>query len=191
MKKKWGKVRPGEVVELGGREWTLEKVKPKGKKLRVVVRSGSHRAESKVDPAEKVTIVETPSTRSTRATSKAKKPKPPPRKPPEPAHGDPWETQQDRIEKQLGQILGARLVGEATDEDAGYYVPMPDVTSIAGHVVIFHGGIPEKYRDDEAALLGWHEREHAAALEGDRVFTLNHWHTEKRPTTGKKKGKKR
>jgi len=187
VKKKWGKVERGEVVELGGREWTVEKTKLKGKKLRVTVRSGSHRAESKVDPADKVTIAEA---RSTKPPARSKKPKPPPTSPPKPATGDPWETQQDRIERKLGQILGARLVGESTDTDAGYYVPNVDVTTVAAHLAIFHGEVPEQHRSDEAALVGFHAREHIAAEAGDRLFDINHWHTEKRPTTGKKKGKK-
>lgn len=189
VKKKWAKVRPGEVVELGGREWTVDKIKPKGKRLRVAVRSGSHRAESKVDPADKVKIID--EARSTKPAQRRGKPKPPPTKPPKPAEGDPWETQQDRIERKLGEILGARLVGEATGEDAGYYVPPVDVTTVAAHVAVFHGGIPEKYRENEVALSGWHAREHIAAADGDRLFAINHWHTEKRPTTGKKKGSKR
>ncbi len=187
MKKKWSKVERGDVVQLGGREWTVEKIKPKGKVLRVSVRSGSHRADSKVDPSDKVAIAEP---RSTKPSRPAKPKTPPPTKPPKPATGDPWETQQDRIERQLGQILGARLVGEATDVDAGYYVPNVDVTTVAAHVAIFHGGVPEQHRGDEAELVGWHAREHIAAEGGDRLFEVNHWHSEKRPTTGKKKGKK-
>lgn len=184
MKKKWSKIRPGERVELNGRTWVVEKVKPKGKRVRVVVRSGSHVIDSKVDPDAKVRIAGEP------RPVKTKKRKPPPVKPPAPAVGDPWETQQDRVERKLDQLLGARLVGEATDADAGYYVPLVDIATVAAHAAIFHGQIPEQYRDDAQALVAWHAREHLAAEAGNREFPIHHWHTEKRPTTAGKKGKK-
>lgn len=186
-KTKWSKVRAGQSVELGGRTWLVEKIKPKGKRgMKVAVRSGARAAESVVDADEKVRVVEAAPAAERRPAKKATK------KPPKPAHGDPWETQQDRIERKLNEVLGARLVGEATDPDAGYYVPMVDETNVAGHLAIFHGGIPEEMREkDESALVGYHAALHVAAVENGDRFSENHWHTEKRPTTGaKKKGKK-
>lgn len=181
MKLKWAKVKPGQTVALGGREWLVESNKPKGKKRRkVAVRSGAHAATSTVEADEKVRIVERLDVRS----APSKKSKPAPRKPPKPADGDPWETQQDRIEKKLDKMLGARLVGEATNVDAGYYVPMVDATTIAAHLVIFHGGIPEDAQGDEQKMIEAHARAH---MLGAPDLHLNHWHTENRPT--RKKGK--
>lgn len=176
-KRKWAKVRRGDVVELGGREWTVEKIKPKGKHLRVDVRSGGHTASSKVDPDEKVRLA-------------GGEPKRPRTTPPKPATGDPWETQQDRIERKLDEILHARLVGEATDTDVGYYVPPVDVTTIASHMAIFHGGIPDAAEGDEARMLELHSRAHVATEAGDETLAINHWHTDRRPTTGRKGSKK-
>ena len=183
-KAKWAKVKPGQSVELGGRTWLVEKIKPKGKRgMKVAVRSGARTAESVVDADEKVRVVEVPP-----PAKSAQPKKKPSHKPPKPAHGDPWETQQDRIEKKLDEILGARLMGEATDVDAGYYVPMVDETNVAAHLAIFHGGIPEELREkSEAVMIGEHARAHLAALEHGERFAVHHWHTEKRPTKGKKK----
>lgn len=187
-KTKWSKVKRGQSVELGGRTWLVEKIKPKGKRgMKVAVRSGARAAQSVVDADEKVRVVEAPPVKGD-----AKRPaKQAAHKPPKPAHGDPWETQQDRIEKKLDKILGARLMGEATDVDAGYYVPPCDETNVAAHLAIFHGGIPEELREkSEAVMLGEHARAHLAALEHGERFAVHHWHTEKRPTTATKKGKK-
>lgn len=181
---KWKKVGRGERVELNGREWIVDKVKPKGKRLRVVVRSGQHVIDAKVDPDAKVRLAED------EPTAKPKRREVKPATPPKPATGDPWETQQDRVERKLDQILGARLVGEATDTDAGYYVPVVDLGTVAGHVAIFHGVIPPEYRHDAQGLLGWHAREHLAAEAGNRELPINHWHSEKRPTTAGKKTKR-
>lgn len=185
-KKKWSKVRTGELVELGGRPWELESARLKKGKLRVTVRSGTRRVESRVDPDEKVKLAEaTPATR--RAPSRAAKPKPPPTTPPMPAAGDPWETQQDRIEKMLSRTLGAVLVGEATDVDAGYYVPPLDVTTVASHLALFHG-VDIGGRDlTEDQLLELHARAHLSAENGGDALLQNHWHTDVRPTSKSKK----
>ena len=184
-KVKWSKISRGDVIDLRGVAWTVEKIKPKGKKAKVTIRSGSRSADAKVLLADKVKL-----SSSAPEKPKAKKPQKVSATPPKPAEGDPWETQQDRIERKLNEILGAKLVGEATDEDAGYYVPMPDVSTIASHLLIFHGGIPETAHGDEGAMMTGHQYLHQLAEDGKSDFTINHWHTEKRPTTGKKSKKK-
>lgn len=176
-RKTWAKIRRGDVVELGGRDWTVEKIKAGKKKADVRVRSGSRTAESRVRLDEKVRIAEPP---------KPKKVKRPAPTPPKTPHGDPWETQQDRIEKKLGELLNARLVGESTDGGEAYYVPPVDVTTVAAHLVIFHAATYDQAMTP-GEMLRQHEREHAEALVGDRDLIPHHWHTELRPTTGKKK----
>lgn len=180
-RKKWSKVKPGELVELNGRTWELVKRKPKGKRLRVWVSSGSHRADSLVDPDAKVKIGEAPK------PAKAKTRKPPPVKPPKPATGDVWDTQQDRIERSLAEI-GARLIGESVDGGSSYYVPLPDISTVAGHMMAFHGHVPADM--NEADMIAAHHREHQQVEAGNARLHVHHWHTEKRPTEGKKgKGK--
>lgn len=183
MKVKWKRVEVGQIVEIGGREWTVEKHKPKGKRILVAVRSGTHRDEAKVDPDAKVTIVERKPPKPRKASS--------PAKPPKPAHGDPWETQSDRIERKLDEILGAKLIGESVDGGREYYVPMVDVTTVAAHLAIFHAGetLPDWAQDDEGQMVTAHARMHSLANDGKHTLSMMHWHTEKRPTGGK--GKKR
>lgn len=101
--------------------------------------------------------------------------------PPAPATGDVWDRPSDRVEKMLDKLLGAHLVGEATDEESGYYVPPVDITTIAAHLVAFHGVSPRDYRDEDD-MLAWHEAQHAAALKGDAILSPQHWHSEKRPS---------
>lgn len=186
MKKPWSKVKKGDRLDLGGRTWTVEKIKPGKKKAEVKIRHKSNVVRDTVKLADKVRIADKPEpVQRRRAEPPPAKPKKQKKRPPEPATGDPWETQQDRIEKHLERILGARLVGEATDPDAGYYVPHVDVTTVASHLAIYHGAIDPGM--SEVEMLAQHEKEHAEHLDGERRFTMNHWHTEKRPTTGKKK----
>jgi len=191
VKKPWSKVKKGDRLDLGGRVWTVEKIKPGKKKAEVRIRHKANVVRDTVKLADKVRISDQPEPtrrRADPAPAPKAKPKKQAKHPPEPATGDPWETQQDRIEKQLGQILGARLVGEATDPDAGYHVPPVDITTVAAHLAIFHGTIDPTASGTD--MLAQHEKEHEEHLAGERRFTQNHWHTEKRPTTGKKKGKK-
>src|SRR5690606_23288779 len=147
---KWRKVVKGDRVELRGREFEVVKIKPKGKALKVTVRGGGSVFESKVDPDAKVTIVADPLHEKSGAMRRWAKPTEAPKRepipagdpsvtrPPGKASGDPWETRRDEVERRLDELLGARLVGEATDESAGYYVPPVDVSTVTSHLVLFH-----------------------------------------------------
>lgn len=201
-KKTWGDIRKGDVVELGGREWLVEKIKVKGKKAAVRVSMKGRRAESTVKAAEKVRVVrkgdgtkrgpllDEHGTARRWATKKEAAEvlevkglpagDPTVTKPPTKASGDPWETPSGRIERKLDELLQARLVGESKDEATGYYVPPVDVTTIASHMAVFHGGIPEAC-DDEGKMLAAHAAQHDAAKRGEGVLAVNHWHTAKRP----------
>lgn len=201
-KKTWADVGKGDAVKLGGREWVVAKIKPKGKKAKVVVEHKGRTAESVVKLADKVKLVARRADRdplhdrdgaqrrwakkSEQTFDKPAAPtglpagNPKKTKPPAPATGSPWETPADRIERKLDEILGARLVAETPDAKAGFYVPPVDITTIAAHLALFHGGIPEMCVDDEARMLVAHRAQHDSALRGIPL-TVNHWHTEKRP----------
>lgn len=201
-KSTWADVKKHDVVELGGRAWRVVKIKPGKKKAEVMVDYKGRIAESTVKLADKVVIVkkgdgtkrgplhdETNAQRRW-ATKKEAEPKGLPAgdasmtKPPTKAkHGDPWESQTDRIEKSLHDLLSARLVGISTDEDSGYYVPPVNVTTVASHLALFHGGIPDAVQDDEARMMAAHESQHAEALRG-MPLAVNHWHTPTRPKVG-------
>lgn len=194
MSKTWADVVKGDSVELGGRAWLVVKIKPKGKKARVVVEAKGRTAESVVKLADRVAIVKPeaaplhkrekidgrPAIRQERwATADESKAANGPM--PAPAEGGPWDRPADRIERKLDEILGARLVGEATDVKAGYYVPPVDVTTVAAHLALFHGGIPET-ATDEGRMLVAHNAQHDVAARGQAVLSVNHWHTEQRPS---------
>lgn len=198
----WAKVEKGATVELNGRPYLVEKIKP-GKKTAEVKLSHKGRASKGEVRLKDPVVLSTASPTSKRgplhdgrgeqlrwATERELKEAmgrglpagdPTKTKPPEKPKGDPWEAQSDRLERKLDQILGARLVGEATDENAGYYVPPVDSSTVAAHLVLFHGGIPEACDDDEAKMLAAHDAQHAAALKGEGILSTQHWHSEKRP----------
>lgn len=202
-KKTWTDVKKGDVVELGGREWSVAKIKPKGKKAAVVVELKGRRAESVVKLADKVTIVkkgdgmkrgplydEHHTARRWATKREAEKvlgsgSLPPGgstmTEPPAKPGADVWDRPVDKVEKKLDALLGARLVGESNDESKGYYVPPVDVSTVAAHLALFHGGIPDAAGDDETRMLAAHAAQHEAALTGAGVLAVNHWHTKTRP----------
>lgn len=203
----WADVSKGQSVELAGRAWRVTKIKPDGKRAKVTVEHKGREAKSVVKLKDAVTIVSAAAaptwkkggkrgpvtdergTQQRWATEKelreAMTQGLPPgdqsqTKPPAKANGDPWETQADRVERKLDEILQARLVAISTDK-TGYYVPPVDSSTIAAHLALLHGGIPEACDDDESKMLRAHDAQHAAALKGEGVLEVNHWHTEKRP----------
>ena len=94
------------------------------------------------------------------------------------ADGGPWETRRDKAEEVLATI-GAHLVGEATDESAGYYVPPIDVETVAAHLLIFHGVDGTAYASAADALT-LHAQHHDDAKTGGILQTV-HWHSKQRP----------
>jgi hypothetical protein len=193
---KWSKVRKGDFVELRGRGYEVLKIKTKGKSAKVTVRGAGSVFESKVALDDKVTVVPNPlhgkdgaqrrwahEREAKHLREPALKPgNPKVTKPPGKLSDDPWDSRRDKVERRLDEILGARLTGESTDEDAGYYVPPVDVSTIAAHLALFHGTDVSEYGVDD--MLELHSNEHAAALSGNPL-KVNHWHTETRPAVGK------
>lgn len=176
----WADVEKGDRVKLAGRVYRVRKIKPKGKKARVVVEHKGIRAgESVVKLKDRVEKVDT----LTGSDGRQKRWATPKElaqvlEPPKPAEGKDWTKAQGKIERVVGDELGARLIGEADDTGVGYYVPPCDVTTIALHLLVFHGGTGDLV--DERTMLAEHEKMHAAALKGSPL-EVNHWHTEKRP----------
>lgn len=193
-KSTWKDAAKGDLVKMSGREYRVVKIKPKGKKAKVMVeRSGSY-YPSTVKLADKVKIVsrktggkvtDAGGTQRRWATEaeldEALGPMPKgsgkAKRPPAPEHGDPWERPIDRVEKKLDEILGARLVGVQVSE--GVIVPPVDVTTVASHLAIFHGGIPAAC-ESEVDMLRVHEAQHAESTKG-LPLAVQHWHEETRP----------
>lgn len=192
---KWSKIAKGDHVVLKGSSFEVVKIKPKGDRVKVTVRGERGTFESTVAADAKVerAPLRDESGRMKRwATEREVKHRDPipagdpsVTKPPGKLSADPWETRRDKTERLLERALGAVLIGEATDEGAGYYVPPVDVSTIMGHWVTFHGGDPTDY-EGEADTLVAHEAEHKGRLEhpGDYApLKVNHWHTKTRPET--------
>lgn len=202
----WADVKKGDAVELAGRVWIVAKIKPAGKKATVKLERDGRTSKGKVrlkDPVvRKVGFARRAREERERrdalhdrngaqnrwATDRELREamtRPLPegdftkRKPPEKPTGGKWGKAKGDAEKVLASI-GARLVGEAKDENAGYYVPPVDVSTVAAHLALFHGGIPEAC-DDEPKMLRAHEAQHAAAKKGEGALAVNHWHEERRP----------
>lgn len=200
----WADVKRGSIVELGGREWTVTKWKPGKKKGDVTIEHKGRKSSSTVKLADRVTIVKKGdgtkrgplrddvnaqrrwasqkehdavlgTTTTTLATGDADVTTPPGK-----LSSDVWETPSGKVERMLGDLLSARLVGIATDEKVGHYVPPVNVTTVAAHLALFHGGISEACQDDEGAMMKAHDAQHAEALRG-MPLAVNHWHTATRP----------
>tara|TARA_B100000700_G_scaffold110520_2_gene124520 strand:+ start:3947 stop:4561 length:615 start_codon:yes stop_codon:yes gene_type:complete len=204
VKTTWGDVEKGDVVELGGREWRVEKIKRKKKSAKVEVSHKGRSASSEVKLKDRVTIAHRaadapaddlhgvageqrrwakrrerdavlgegggiPHGDSSQAEA------------PSVAEGKRWDKPHGDAEKMLDKLMGATLVGESTDEAAGYYVPHVDVSTVAAHLALFHGGIPEA-AEDEGKMLSVHARQHEAASRGEGVLAVQHWHSERRPS---------
>lgn len=201
----WADVTKDDLVELAGNLWLVTK-KPKrsGKTAKVTVERKGRTAKSVVKLKDPVTIkrgfarearlkrgplMDASGTAQRWATDKELRealerglPKGDHRvtEAPEKPAGGKWNKPADDAEKTLGKILGAHLVAESKNEDEGYYVPPVDVSTVAAHLALFHGGIPEAC-DDEGKMLRAHEAQHAAALKGEGILAVNHWHEERRP----------
>lgn len=181
----WAGVGKGDAVMLKGKRYVITKHKRDGKRIAVTVVGGAGKFATVVKAKAEVELAAEREPRwATKGEAKAALKgmpkgdatvtKPEPRG----KIGDPWETPRDRVERKLDKLLGAHLVGEATDESAGYYVPPVDVTTVAAHVALFHGVDPSEYGIDD--LLELHTNGHAAALKGAALH-VNHWHTKTRP----------
>lgn len=204
----WADVSKGDDLDFGGRAWRVVKIKPrkpkkKGKKpskADVMIEHKGRYSESVVALDERVTIAQkgdgtkrgplddAAGAQRRWATKKEADAagvglgagKPEVTKPPTRPEGDVWETPHGKVERMLDDLLSARLVAEAKDDAVGYYVPPVDVSTVASHLTLFHGGIPSAC-EDEGAMMRAHEAQHAAAAKSEGILATNHWHSERRP----------
>lgn len=198
----FGALSKGDRIVMGGADFEVVKAKLKGKavKLTVTGKRGTFSSEVKAKatvelaPKPGKVALDGPKGEQQRwATEKEARQaddwvrdrptSPPPGDPaqtkrPAKADGGPWETRRDKAEEVLATI-GARLVGEATDESAGYYVPPVDVETVAAHLLIFHGVDGTAYASAADALT-LHAQHHDDAKTGGAML-VNHWHTKQRP----------
>lgn len=212
----WRDVEKGMRVEVSGRAFVVDKIKVKGKAVKVTLTGAGGTFTGEQRAGDKVTIAR----REVKATRKALDAgrdelhdgrgaqvrwatdgeadaleqrrglpagdKSVTRPPAKTRNGDSWETRRDKVEFRLDELLGARLVGEATDERVGYYIPPADASTVAAHWMVFHEG--DAWQDHgEAELLRMHTIEHELVVDPDVYeapsLKVNHWHTKARPNS--------
>ncbi|MCU1617764.1 MAG: hypothetical protein JWO98_5304 [Frankiales bacterium] len=205
----WADVGKGDHITVRGNDFVVVKVKRDGKKIDVKVTSAAGTFASTVKAKDAVEIVKAPKKRKeplyrevansgrlgeqqTRWATKREQEAadepvraslpvgdPEVTKRPHKASGGPWESPRGKAERAVADILGAVLVGEAEDEDAGFYVPPIDLSTVAAHLLLFHGVGGDQYAATTDALT-LHANMHADAATG-AAMTVNHWHTKERP----------
>ena len=185
---------PGDRIELRGNAYEVVKAKRKGKLVKLTVKGDRGTFSSEVKAKAEVALValEGPAGEQQRWATSEEHAADEPRatalpagdasvtKRPVKAQGSPWSDKPtDSTEVLLDQVMGAHLVGEATDENVGYYVPPVDVSTVAAHLLIFHGVTGDQYATAADALT-LHAQHHDDAATGAAMH-VNHWHTKKRP----------
>lgn len=197
---KWRDVSAGEAVILKGERYEVTKAKlnKKGTKVRVILEGRRGRFDREVDAKLKVERAPAPATGSG-SSKPARKVKG------DPLHDEdgrqrrwatqgeldavvapdpeklraPWAKAKGKAEKAVTSVLGATLVGQATDPDVGWYVPPVDPSTIDAHLLLFHDLQPEGDYKTKAKM---HEKLHADHLAGPFApLHVNHWHTKERP----------
>jgi hypothetical protein len=186
-KARWADIAEGQAVLLKGRRWVVERIKVKGKKARVTVRSTLGEFEREMDAREKVELFDEPRTVAPVVRKGGKlhakiqsdgrpavqqqrwakqrelddaivPPKPPKLK----GATEPWEPPADKVEKRLAKVLGATLVGQSIEGREGeYWVPEVGPDTIAGHLLTFHHIRHDGVSLDEARKT-YTETEHTA-----------------------------
>jgi len=184
----------GDRIELRGNAYEVVKAKRKGKVVKLTVKGDRGTFSSEVKAKGEVALValEGPAGEQQRWATPEEHAADEPRatalptgdasvtKRPAKPQGSPWSDKPtDSTEVLLDQVMGAHLVGEATDENVGYYVPPVDVSTVAAHMLIFHGVAGDQYATAADALT-LHEQHHDDAKTGAAMH-VNHWHTKKRP----------
>ena len=207
---KWRDIVAGAIVDMGGKPFTVEKIKVKGKAVKVTVTSKAGTFTRELKGKAEVALYDVP----VKATPpRSSRPPGPSRavaeaevaggplhdasgrqrrwaepgegvvlEAPAPAKGGDWSAPKGKAEATVASLLGAFLVGESTDTASGWYVPPVDPSTIAGHLMLFHDLVPESV--DWETLAQMHADQHARALV--HPFTtlfVNHWHTEQRPSS--------
>ena len=206
---KWRDILAGAVVDMGGKPFTVEKIKVKGKAVKVTVTSKAgtftRELKGKAEVALYAELYKATPVRSLRPSSPSSAPVEAEvsggplhdasgrqrrwaepgegvvLEAPAPAKGGDWSAPKSKAEATVAGILGAVLVGESTDTASGWYVPPVDPSTIAGHLMLFHELTPESV--DWAVLAQMHNDQHARALVAPfTTLHVNHWHTEQRPS---------
>lgn len=174
---KWGKVAQGDLVELRGDAWTIEKAKPKKKGLEVTVARGAERFTAVVDPDGKIKRATPPPLPDTEGSAKldgAIKRKaaekqafrtPAVERTRRPTRLEDAEAVRDEVAEPspAEEKVSAFLQGVPTatkDVHGSWVVPPVDYSTVAAHLRIFHALDVTTLTPDE--MLAQHEALHAS-----------------------------
>lgn len=155
----WADVKKGDRVLLQGelgRAWTVAKAKPDGKKVHVTVEREGKSFSGKMPARGQVERYE-----------KLK--------------GKAWSKSDDKAEEAVKEILGAELIAIKPGPDEAYIVPLVDVSTIAAHLLTFHG-ITDALAGRESGawerMVKLHDADHERPID---ELHVPHRHDKKRP----------
>lgn len=178
---KWSKVKPGDVVELKGAEWTVTKAKRKGDRVRVTVTGKPGTFTRDVDAAGKVALVEQADGAKGGPLRDASGAQRRWARDDEVTHdkrGATWESPSgDPAGAAVEGILGGVLAAATLDGET-WAVPHVDLTTVRAHLSAFHGIPGNEQPLDEPRALALHRELHERA---DHEPTHAHEHTKRRP----------
>lgn len=175
---RWAKVKPGDVVELKGKPWTVTAAKRKGDAMKVTVTAEGREHAAKVPADGKVKRLDgaksgplrdergaqrrwaTPEDLGVKPGAKFDKPA------------------DDKAGRNVEQILGGRLEAVKPAGVDAYAVSPVGVTTVRAHLAMFHGIAGSEQPVDDAAALALHDAQH----DGEKpVGAVQHWHAKRRP----------
>ena len=174
---RWGKVKPGDVVELKRAEWTVTKAKRKGDRVRVTVTGKAGTFTRDVEAGAKVKLA-TSSGGPLHDEAGAQRRWAKPAEVTHTKRDAKWATPaSDPAGATVEQLLGGVLVAATLDGKA-WAVPFVDLTTVRAHLSTFHG-VPGNLQPlDELRSLVLHRELHEAA---DHRPTVEHEHTKRVP----------
>lgn len=211
---KWRNVAVGTTVELKGRDWKVDKLKVKngGKLVKVTVSSKLGTFAREMRGKDEVNVVmpaERWASKKAAAKAEARRESVEAERRPDirpvvmpattPSKAD-WETSEDRQEAKIRKHLDGKLL--AIEIDGTYVMPEIDPSTLAAHLLVFHGLTTtgatvaeartlERTHTAEAALkvVEWerlktlHDSEHEKMTAGTAAATVPHVHTKTRPAS--------
>jgi len=151
----WADVKKHDRILLNGEVWDVLKVKAEGKKVRVTVAREGKQFSGKMPTKGQVERYEK-------------------------LAGKKWSEPDDKAEEILRDILGAEIAGIRPGKNEAWIVPMVDQSTIAAHLLTFHG-IQPLGRESEAyeRMVALHTEDHEKLAIDD--LHVPHRHEKKRP----------
>ena len=198
---RWAKVKPGDVVELKGKPWTVTAAKRKGDAVKVTVTAEGREHSAKVAAGDKVKrlsralkpgesmfsrLLEEQERRERRAESPlleaARRVSASYSAALEDLGVKPGakfdKPADDAAGRNVEQILGGRLEAVKPAGVDAYAVSPVGVTTVRAHLAMFHGIAGSDQPTSDAEALAMHDAQH----DGDKpVGAVQHWHAKRRP----------